>query len=265
MNSVAFKLFGMDIRFYSLFILLGVVLGYIMIMREGKRFKINEDSLFNVFFWTLIIGITGARLYYVMFNWEYFGSHISEIWQIWQGGLAIHGGIIFGLITLAIFAKRGNIDLLRLLDIIAVPFMLAQGIGRWGNFFNQEAYGPATTLVHLKDMHIPKFIINGMEINGMYYTPTFFYESLWCLVGFILLVILRRLKYVKKGQIFATYLVWYGVGRFLIESLRTDSLIFAGFKVAQIVSVIMIIVGIIILIMGFKKGKYEDLYNEDVN
>lgn len=265
MNSVAFKLFGMDIRYYSLFILLGVVIGYFMIMREGKRFKINEDNLFNVFFWTLIIGILGARLYYVMFNWEYFGSHISEIWQIWQGGLAIHGGIIFGLITIALFAKRYNINLLKLLDIIVVPLILAQGIGRWGNFFNQEAYGPATTLIHLKDMHIPKFIINGMNINGMYYTPTFFYESLWCVVGFILLIVLRRLKYVKNGQILATYLIWYGVGRFLIEALRTDSLIFAGLKVAQIVSIIMIIVGIVILIRGFKKGKYEDLYNEKTN
>lgn len=263
MNPIAFKIFGMDVRYYSLFILIGVLIGYFMIIKEGKKFNINEDSLFNMFFWTLIIGIIGARLYYVMFNWEYFGSHISEIWQIWQGGLAIHGGIIFGLITIAIYAKKNNINLLKLLDIVTPPLILAQAIGRWGNFFNGEAYGPATTLSHLHSMHIPSFIIKGMNINGMYYTPTFFYESIWCIVGFILLIVLRRLKYVKTGQIAATYLIWYGIGRFYIESLRTDSLILAGFKIAQIISIIMIIVGLFIMINRARKGKYEDLYNDN--
>ena len=112
-------------------------------------------------------------------------------------------------------------------------------------------------------MHIPSFIIKGMNINGMYYTPTFFYESIWCIVGFILLIVLRRLKYVKTGQIAATYLIWYGIGRFYIESLRTDSLILAGFKIAQIVSIIMIIVGLFIMINRAKKGKYEELYNDN--
>lgn len=262
MNPVAFSIFNFDVRFYSLLILIGVVIAYFMIIKEAKRFNISEDSVFNLFFWTIIIGIIGARLYYVVFNWEYFGSHIGEIWQIWQGGLAIHGGIIFALITIAIYAKKNNIRLGRVLDIVVVPLILAQAIGRWGNFFNSEAYGAATTLNHLRGLHIPEFIIRGMRINGIYYTPTFFYESLWCLVGFIIMMFARRSKYIKVGQITSIYLIWYGVGRFFIEASRTDSLILLGFKVAQLVSIIMVIVGVVLFIMGAHKGKYEDLYNE---
>lgn len=262
MNLIAFSIFGMEIRYYSLFILAGVVIAYFMILREAKRFHISGDFIFNMFFWTIIIGIIGARLYYVVFNWDYFGSHINEIWQIWQGGLAIHGGILFGLVTIAIYTKRYNIRTLKILDMAAVPLILAQGIGRWGNFFNSEAYGVATTLNHLKEMHIPDFVISGMKINGIYYTPTFFYESIWCLLGFIVMLILRRTKYVKVGQTVSVYLMWYGVGRFFIEALRTDSLTILGFKMAQIISIIFVIIGVIIFVIGLKKSKYEDLYND---
>ncbi len=262
MNPVAFSILGFDIRFYSLLILIGVVIGYIMIVKEAKRFDISSDFMFNLFFWTIIIGIIGARLYYVVFNWEYFSSHVGEIWQIWQGGLAIHGGILFGLVTISIYTKKHNIRLGRILDIVVIPLILAQAIGRWGNFFNSEAYGAATTLSHLRSMHIPEFIIRGMRINGIYYTPTFFYESIWCLVGFAIMLLMRRRKFVKIGQLTGIYMVWYGVGRFFIEASRTDSLIFLGFKVAQLVSILMIIVGIVLFVRGVRKGKYEDLYNE---
>lgn len=262
MNPIAFTLFGFEVRYYSLFILLGVGLAYFLIIREAKRFEISTDFVFNMFFWTLIFGIIGARLYYVVFNWEYFGSHVGEIWQIWQGGLAIHGGILFGLISIALYTKKNNIRTLKILDMTVVPLILAQAIGRWGNFFNSEAYGVATTVRHLQELHIPEFIINGMNINGITYTPTFFYESIFCAIGFIILLIVRRLKYVKVGQLSGLYLIWYGVVRFFIEASRTDSLTFFGFKMAQIVSIIMVIIGIVLIILGFKKSKYEDLYDE---
>ena len=262
MNPILVTIFGIEIRYYSVLILLGVIIAYFLFTKETKKFKINKDFIFNVFFWGIIIGILGARLYYVAFNWEYFSQNIDEIWQIWQGGLAIHGGIIFGLITIALYCYKHKFRLIRLLDFIVAPLILAQAIGRWGNFFNQEAYGIATTLEHLKSLCIPQFIINGMNINGIYYTPTFFYESLWCIIGFAFLIIIKRLKYTKVGNITATYLIWYGIGRFFIESLRTDSLIFAGFKVAQIVSIFMIIVGITIIVNNLKKGKFVDLYND---
>ena len=264
MNPIAFTLFGYDIRWYSLLILAGVFIGYILVIREAKKFKISKDFVFNTFFWSLVIGIIGARLYYVLFNWDYFGSHIGEIWQIWQGGLAIHGGIIFGIITIAIYCKNHDFRLARMLDLLAPSLILAQAIGRWGNFFNVEAYGNATTLAHLEKMHIPGFIIDGMNINGVYYTPTFFYESVWCLIGFFVIYFFRKRKMCKVSQASGLYLIWYSFGRFFIESSRTDSLILLGFKVAQFVSIIMFIIGIVLLIASFQKGKYEDLYN-DVN
>lgn len=263
MNPIAFSIFGLDIRFYSLFILLGVIIAYFMIVNEAKKFNMNEDFIFNLFFWTFIIGICGARLYYVLFNWSYFSSNIAEIWQIWNGGLAIHGGLLFGIIFLYFHCKKNNISFINILDIVCVPLILAQAFGRWGNFFNQEAYGTATTLAHLQKLHIPQFVINGMKINGIYYTPTFFYESIWCLIGFIILYIFRKRKYNKNGQTVGLYMIWYGIGRFFIEAFRTDSLTILGFKMAQIVSVIMLIVGLFLVIKGFKKGKYEDLYRKD--
>ncbi len=262
MNPIAFTLFGMEIRYYSLFILIGVGIAYWMILREAKKFDISNDNIFNMFFWTLVVGILGARLYYVIFNWEYFGSHISEVWQLWQGGLAIHGGILFGLLTINLFCRKHEMRVLKILDIIVVPLILAQGIGRWGNFFNSEAYGVATTVSHLRELHIPEFIINGMTINGITYTPTFFYESIGCLLGFVVLILLRKMKYIKVGQLTGVYLMWYGILRFFIEASRTDSLIFFGFKIAQIVSIIMLIIGIVLYVRGMKKSKYEDLYDE---
>lgn len=263
MNPVAFELFGFEIRWYSLLILIGVLYSFFAIMREAKKFKISTDFIFNMFFWTIIIGIIGARLYFLVFNWSWFGSHLNEIWQIWRGGLAIHGGIIFGLITINIYCRKYDMKTLKILDMVVVPLILAQAIGRWGNFFNSEACGPATTLNHLNSLHIPNFIINGMQGNGVYYTPTFYYESLWCLLGFIILMIAKRFKFIKVGQLTSIYLIWYSIGRFFIESARTDSLTLLGFKVAQLVSLIMIGVGVVIFILGLRKSKFEDLYNDD--
>lgn len=264
MNPILVKFFNIEIRYYSLFILIGVIFSYFMIRKEAKRFSMNEDDIFNIFFWTLLFGIIGARIYYVIFNWEYFSINLNEIYQIWKGGLAIHGGLITGFITSFIFSKKYKINFLRLLDIICVPLIFAQAIGRWGNFFNSEAYGSATTLTKLEALHIPKFIIDGMYINEIYYTPTFYFESIWCLIGFLILLIYRRMKFTKVGQITAAYMIWYSIGRFFIESLRTDSLILCGFKAAQIVSAILIIIGLSIILYDMKKSKYEDLYN-DIN
>lgn len=263
MNPVALNVFGFEVRWYSLLILIGVLIAFFSIMREAKKFNISGDFIFNMFFWTIIIGILGARLYFVIFNWGWFGSHISEIWQIWRGGLAIHGGIIFGLITISIYCRKYNIRTLKIIDMIVVPLILAQAIGRWGNFFNNEACGPASTLNHLQSLHIPMFIINGMEGNGVYYTPTFFYESLWCILGFIILLVAKKFRFLKIGQLTSIYLIWYGIGRFLIEALRTDPLTFLGFKMAQIVSLIMILIGVVLFINGLRKEKFEDLYNEE--
>ena len=160
---------------------------------------------------------------------------------------------------------KNNVDKLKMIDIIVVGLIIGQSIGRWGNFFNSEAHGLATSLEHLQNLHIPEFIIDGMKINGVYYTPTFLYESIACLIGFIVLCIVRRNKYTKVGTPTALYLIIYGIIRFFIERSRTDSLMFGGFKIAMIVSVVMIIIGVIMLIINSKKGKFEDLYNDKNN
>ena len=262
MNDMIFQIGNFGIKWYSVLILVGAILAIVIILKEAKRFDYPQDMVFNLLFWGIIFGIIGARLYYVAFNYKLYNNFV-DIFKIWEGGLAIHGGIIFGLATAAIYAAKYKVRLIRLLDFIVPGVILAQAIGRWGNFFNSEAHGVATTLAHLKSLHIPDFVINGMNIGGIYYQPTFFYESLWCILGFLIIIIFRRFKYTKIGQPTAFYFIWYGIGRFFIEALRTDSLMFGGFKVAQIVSIGLIVVGLIILINTFKKGRFEDLYNKD--
>ena len=251
-----------NIEWYSVLIVVGAILALIMIIKEAKRYGYPSDFVFNVCFWSIIVGIIGARLYYVVFNLDLY-TNFWDILKIWEGGLAIHGGIIFGAITCYLYCKKSRVRTVRMLDFIAPALLLAQAIGRWGNFFNGEAHGAVTSLESLQNLHIPEFIIDGMYIGGAHYQPTFLYESLWCLLGVIILLIVRRLKVTKVGQPTALYLMWYGLGRFFIETMRTDSLMLGGFKVAQIVSVIMILIGLIVIMITGRKGRYEDLYDQD--
>lgn len=262
MSRYALTLGNFKIEWYSLLIIIGAFLAIWLILKEAKRYKYPTDFVFNLCFWTIIMGIIGARAYYVLFNLNLY-SNFWDVFKIWEGGLAIHGGILFGLLTCILYCKKYKMRIIRMLDFIAPALLLAQAIGRWGNFFNQEAHGAVTTLEHLQNLHIPDFIINGMNIGGVYYEPTFLYESLWCLLGVIIILIIRRLKITKVGQPTAVYLMWYGLGRFFIESMRTDSLMLGGFKMAQIVSIAMIVVGLLIVMITSRKSRYEDLYEQD--
>ena len=257
MNPILIEIGNIKIYWYSIMILLGVILGYILIVKESKKYNISKEKISDMIFYTMIIGILGARIYYVIFNLKYYLSNPLDIIKVWEGGLAIHGGIIAGSLYIIYYTKKNQINTLKIFDICAPGLLIGQAIGRWGNFFNGEAHGPITTLKHLKDMHIPNFIINGMKINGNYYVPTFLYESIWCILGLILILIIRRLKIIKNGQITSFYLIWYGIGRFLIETLRTDSLMLNTLKQAQIISVIMIIIGAILFIISVKQEKYN--------
>ena len=263
MNPVLVTLFGYEIRWYSVLILIAVMLSIFLLIKEGKRFNIPKDFLFNMAFWVIIFGIIGARIYYCIFNFHLYKDNLIDIIKIWEGGLAIHGGLIAGFITLLIYTKRYNMSTIKITDMIVVPLLLAQAIGRWGNFFNGEAHGAATTYYHLKELHIPEKIIEGMKIGNVYYHPTFYYESLFCLVGFIILLFLRRYRYLKRGQLTAIYLMYYSTGRFFIESLRTDSLMLGAFKIAQLVSVALFIIGLVSFMIIGRKSKFEDLYSEE--
>ncbi len=265
MSNIAFTIMGYDIRWYSLCILGGIIVALFFFMREGRRFNYPKEFLFNLAFWVIIFGIIGARLYYCAFEFDTYKDNLLDIFKIWEGGLAIHGGIIAGFITMVVYTKRYQVSTVKMMDITAVPLLIAQAIGRWGNFFNKEAFGSATTYLHLKELHIPEKIIDGMKIGNVYYHPTFFYESLYCLIGFIILLILRRFRYIKTGQITSLYLMYYSVGRFFIEKLRTDSLMLGGFKTAQIISIVLFVIGLLGFMITSRKGRFEDLYNEEQN
>lgn len=266
MDRVAIDLGPIQIYWYSIFVFLGLLLASIIIFREAKKRKINEDFMVNLICDSIIIGLIGARLYYVLFNLPYYLSNPIEILAIWNGGLAIHGGVFAALIFIILYCKKHRINILQILDIVVVGLIIGQAIGRWGNFFNSEAYGLVTTAEKLTAQGIPKFIIDGMYILGEYRQPTFFYESVWCLVGFLALLIVRKCKYLKRGQLTGFYLIWYGIARFLIEALRTDSLMLGSLKMAQVVSVLFIVIGIILFLYNVVKSTKEDqkLYREDL-
>lgn len=265
MNPVIFELGKLEIRWYAALILIGALLAIYLIQKEAFKFGVSKEFIFNMAFWAIIFGFIGARIYYVVFDWSYYSKHLSEILKIWEGGLAIHGGLIAALITILIYTKKYGLRTIRYMDFICPPVLLAQSIGRWGNFFNSEAHGAATTLEHLKSMHIPNFIIDGMKIDGIYYTPTFLYESIACLILFLVILFIRRSKYIKVGSVTAIYLIGYGVIRFFIEMSRTDALMLGAFKMAQIMSIIMVVIGIVILMINVRKSKFEDLYNDKSN
>ena len=260
MDKVALDLGVVQIYWYSILIFLGMLVACFVIYKESKKRGIDEDFLVNLTFNTIILGIIGARLYYVLFNLPYYLENPLEILEIWNGGLAIHGGIIAGLLFIIYYCKKHEVNIWKMLDIIVVGLIIAQAIGRWGNFFNSEAYGPITTATDLKSLGIPQFIINGMYILGGYRQPTFFYESVWCFFGFCAMLLIRKYKYLKIGQLTGFYLLWYGIIRLIIEGMRTDSLMLGPIKMAQLVSIVFIIAGIIIFIKSVRK-KENDLYN----
>ena len=259
MDRVALDLGFIKIYWYSITMLLGISFGSLLAFKEAKRQKINIEKFSNMIFYVIVFGLIGARIYYVLFNLSYYLSNPLEILAVWNGGLAIHGGILAGLLVIAYFCKDKDMSLYKILDILAVGLILGQVIGRWGNFFNGEAHGGLVNLEFLQDMHLPQFIINGMYINGNYYHPTFLYESVLNLIAFIIMLVGRRKFKIKEGMIVSFYLIWYSVVRFIIEGLRTDSLMFLNLKQAQIISIFMFIVGIILLF----KTSQNKLYNKE--
>ncbi len=267
MNPILLDLGIIKIYWYSVFILIGMLTAGFYVSKESKKFNINSDIISNLFFWVIVFGVLGARLYYVVFHLDYYLNNPIDIFKIWERGLAIHGGILFGLIFTIFYSKKYNIKPLLMLDMIVVGVILGQAIGRWGNFFNQEAYGSITgttiTETTLKHLLIPGFIIKGMNIGGTYYLPTFYFESIWCILGFIVLLLNKKRRYLKIGQLTSIYFIWYGLGRFFIEIFRTDSLMLGNIKIAQLISILMVIIGIVIYILTNRGSRFNNLYNKE--
>lgn len=260
MSNTLLRIGFIEIKWYSFFIFVAIIVSSFLIIKEATKKDIKKDELIDMLFYGIIIGILGARLYYVIFNLKYYLTYPFEIIEVWNGGLAIHGGIIATFIFLFIYCKKKKMNFLLILDILVVGVIIAQAIGRWGNFFNGEAYGRIVSLSFLKGMHLPKFIIEKMYIDGFYREPTFLYESLFSVLGFIVLLSVRKIKKLRVGQLTGIYFIWYGIERFIIETFRSDSLMLGNLKIAQIISIILCIGGIYLL---FKNIKSNKLYKEE--
>ncbi|HFU4489782.1 TPA: prolipoprotein diacylglyceryl transferase [Streptococcus suis] len=245
MDPIAIQLGPLQIRWYAICILTGLILGVYLSAKEAPKRRIQADDIYDFILIGFPLSLVGARLYYVVFSWDTYKDNLASIFAIWNGGIAIYGGLIAGALVLYFFTRRRFINTLDFLDIVAPSVLLAQAIGRWGNFFNQEAYGQAVENLN----YLPAFIRDQMYIDGAYRTPTFLYESLWNLLGFAVICWLRRKpQFLKRGDILFFYMVWYGSGRMLIEGMRTDSLLFMGLRVSQWLSALLILVGLALFI-----------------
>ncbi|MBX8374332.1 prolipoprotein diacylglyceryl transferase [Staphylococcus aureus] len=253
-DPVAFNLGPLSVRWYGIIIAVGILLGYFVAQRALVKAGLHKDTLVDIIFYSALFGFIAARIYFVIFQWPYYAENPSEIIKIWHGGIAIHGGLIGGFIAGVIVCKVKNSNPFQIGDIVAPSIILAQGIGRWGNFMNHEAHGGSVSRAFLEQLHLPNFIIENMYINGQYYHPTFLYESIWDVAGFIILVNIR--KHLKLGETFFLYLTWYSIGRFFIEGLRTDSLMLtSNIRVAQLVSILLILISISLIV--YRRIKYN--------
>lgn len=242
MNPVAFSLFGFDVRWYGILISVGMILATIITIKRAGNYGIDSEKVLDIILIAIPVGIIGTRLYYVAFNWDLYKGDFLKIINIREGGLAIHGGLIFGIAAAAIVCSRMGIKVLRALDIAMPGISLAQSIGRWGNFFNQEAYGGPTNL--------PWAIV----VNGQHVHPTFLYESICTFLLFLFLLYAdARKKF--DGQIFLLYGIFYSLARFFIEGLRTDSLMLGPFRVAQVVSACIFVLFAVIYIRMYMRRK----------
>jgi len=262
-NRVAFDLFGIEIYWYALIIVFGIVVAMWLSTRESIRVNLKPDDVSDFMLIGLPVAFIGARLYYVLFN---IGPYLEEPMQIFNlrsGGLAIYGGLIAGGIWVYFFCQRNFISPWTFLDIATPNVLLAQGIGRWGNFMNHEAYGGETTRAFLESLYLPNFIIENMNIDGAYRQPTFLYESIWNFLGFIVLILLRKQKNLfKQGEIGIAYVIWYSFGRFWIEGMRTDSLYLVGdIRVSQVLSLVLFFGGWAVLIWRRKTNPNLKFYN----
>lgn len=256
MDPIAFYIFGRPVYWYGIIIAAGVLIGIYLAIRYANRLGYDQDMIIDFCLLAIPLAIIGARLYYVIFSWEYYSKNPGDIIKIWEGGLAIYGAVIGGIISAIIFSRWRKIDFWELCDIAAPSLILGQALGRWGNFFNQEAYGYAVNNPAWQWFPAAVYI----DANAQWHMATFFYESMWNFIVFFLLLFYKKRRK-RKGEIFLLYLILYSVGRVVIEGLRTDSLYWGPFRVSQLLSGILIIVGIALFIIRRKKNIDEKIEN----
>ncbi len=257
--SLPFLKNPVTIRWYGVIIAFGLTLAVLFGGRMAYKWKIDIYKMIDILIYGSLGGIIGARLYYVAFEWDYYAAHPGEIFQIWNGGLAIYGGLIAGLLCAFIVCLVEKINIPNLLDLCGMSFLIGQGIGRWGNFANQEAFGVNTELPwgmysEKTRAYLAELVSSGSTIAvdpAKPVHPTFLYESLWCLLGFVILYIICKKARKFSGQIFLCYGIWYGVERTVVEGLRTDSLYIGntGIRTSQLVSIVLVAVCAVLLVI----------------
>lgn len=272
-KTTAIEIGNFRIAWYAVFIMTGIAFGVVLAVYEAKFVDINKTYLLDGALYAIILSILGARLYYVIFDPNKANNYknIGDVFNIAGGGMAIHGAIITAIIFVIVYSKIKKMNVFALSDLLAPGFLIGQIVGRWGNFMNQEAHGgpmSESTYNVLKNI-IPKFIMENMNIGGVYYHPTFLYEGLWNLLGLIIILIVRRKRLLKVGDLIGYYLIWYGLGRgLLIEPFRTDPLYIGPLRVNILFSIVLFAVGgvsylVVKNVLKRDLPYYLDLVNEN--
>lgn len=287
-DPIALNLGPLSVHWYGIIMGTAALIGLVLAVREAEKRGLDSDTILDMMLWILPLAIIGARLYYVLFEWEYYAMHPEDIVAVWKGGLAIHGGLLAAFLVGYIFIKKRNLSFLQLADIMIPSVLLGQAIGRWGNFINQEAHGGEVSRSFLEGLHLPDWLIEQMNIEGVYYHPTFLYESIWNLIGFGLLLFIRS-RNPRRGEVLFSYMIWYSIGRFFIEGLRTDSLTFTGpdwlaqlmnllwwlpvpqgamdegnVRIAQLVSLLLALLGLFLVIWRRMTGRATVSYRGEI-
>lgn len=296
LNPIAFSLGPLTVHWYGIILGTAALMGLLLAVQEGKRFGMSPDFFMDLVLIGVPSAIIGARIYYVAFKWEDYKDNFIEVFKIWNGGIAIYGALIGAILAAVLYTRRKGYSFWRIADICAPGLIIGQAIGRWGNFMNQEAHGGPVTEAFLRNsLHLPDFIVNQMLINGAYYHPTFLYESVWNLAGLALLFVLRRQRFIRAGELFISYFIWYSIGRFFIEGLRTDSLDFTGpdwlaslmnglwspmraigfepgfmtyggnVRISQLLAVLIVIAAIVLIIVRRKTGASAAYYSDPIH
>jgi len=293
-STIAFSIGPIDVHWYGIILGTAALVGLLLAVQEGKRYGLKPEFFMDILLIGALLAIVCARIYYVAFQWENYRNDPIKIFAIWEGGIAIYGALIGAIIGALWYTRRKGYSFWRIADICAPSLIAGQMIGRWGNYVNQEAYGGPVSESFLRDtLHLPNWIVDQMYIQGEFHHPTFLYESVWNLIGLGLLLWLRRRPRIRSGELFMSYFIWYSIGRFFIEGLRTDSLSFTGpswvasimdalwspmtllfepgamtyggnIRISQLVAVLIVIAAIILMVVRRKKGYANDKYSDPI-